>query len=438
MKRSTKAAFWILIYLAIICMPLIFLFIGPRPAGREFWRELSVALGYAGLALMGLQFIPTARLPILGSVFPMDALYKFHHLSSIMSFLFILAHPLLLFANNRYTLQLLNIFTAPWRARAAVVSLTLLIIVIITSIWREDLKLNYERWHIIHDIAVMLATILALYHIFKVNYHTSTPLQTGLWILYAATWAYMFSYTRLIKPAKLMKKPYRLLSVQPERGNAWTVELEPIGHEGLAFKAGQIAWIMVNSSPLSIHEHPFSFASSAEHPKRFQFTIRNLGDFTSTIGDLEPGITVYVDGPYGTFDLNHQDQSGLALIAGGIGAAPVMSMLRTLADRNDQRPILFIYGNYSWEDTTFREQLAELEKQLDLTMVYVLERPTEDWAGETGYVTREMLDRYLPADRKEWRYFVCGPQPMMVAVQRFLDELDIPLRNIHIEDYKMA
>ena len=72
MTDTTKARFWIGVCALVILAPLLILFVGPQPAGREFWRELSVALGFAGLSLMGFQFIPTSRLPFLAELFPMD------------------------------------------------------------------------------------------------------------------------------------------------------------------------------------------------------------------------------------------------------------------------------------------------------------------------------------------------------------------------------
>ena len=50
-------------------------------------------------------------------------------------------------------------------------------------------------------------------------------------------------------------------------------------------------------------EHPFSIASTAEHPERMEFTIKALGDFTELLGALRPGRRVFLDGPYGGFTI---------------------------------------------------------------------------------------------------------------------------------------
>jgi 3-phenylpropionate/trans-cinnamate dioxygenase ferredoxin reductase subunit len=133
------------------------------------------------MALMGLQFIPTARLPFLANVFPLDTLYTFHHQTSVVGFLLAMAHPIILFINNPYTLQLLDIFNAPLRARAAVFATVAVILLILTSVWRKALEIKYESWRAIHDLLAGLIAVMALYHMFNVNYHMSNPLQRGFW-----------------------------------------------------------------------------------------------------------------------------------------------------------------------------------------------------------------------------------------------------------------
>jgi predicted ferric reductase len=113
-------------------------------------------------------------------------------------------------------------------------------------------------------------------------------------------------------------------------------------------------------------------------------------------------------------------------------------MLRTLADRRDDRPLLFFYGNRAWGDVIYREQIEALKTRLDLRVLHILEKPPEDWNGETGFITREMLDRHLPEDRRDRQYFISGPLPMIDAVERSLRELGIPANRVESEKYDLA
>jgi len=70
----------------------------------------------------------------------------------------------------------------------------------------------------------------------------------------------------------------------------------------------------------------------------------------------------------------------------------------------------------------------------------VLEQPPEGWEGEKGFITADILKRHLPDDYKEWEYlfFLCGPMPMIQAVEGALKGLGIPSVNISSEKYEMA
>jgi predicted ferric reductase len=125
-------------------------------------------------------------------------------------------------------------------------------------------------------------------------------------------------------------------------------------------------------------------------------------------------------------------------IAGGVGIAPIMSMLRTLADRHDARPLLLIYANNRREGIIFREALDDLQKRLSLRVVYVLEQPSADWTGECGFVTQALLEKTLPESRRRLEYFMCGPKPMTICVEQALHALRVPLGHVHTELFDMV
>jgi predicted ferric reductase len=163
-------------------------------------------------------------------------------------------------------------------------------------------------------------------------------------------------------------------------------------------------------------------------------SIRNLGDFTSGIHTIPPGRRVYLDGPYGAFTIGNPADMHV-LVAGGIGITPMMSMIRTLADESDARPVILLYGSKDWQSITFREELEELKGSLNLTIVHVLADPPAGWTGEHGFITAEMFKRHLPTPYADHEYFICGPGIMMDAIERALGELNVPMLKYHSERY---
>lgn len=438
MKKRIQTILWLAFYLLMVFLPLILLMIFPRPPGREFLREFSVALGFLAMALLGLQTIPTSRLKFFASVFPMDTLYKIHHNLSIFTLIITVIHPILIFINNPKTLALLNIFLAPWRAKAAVTSLVVLLALVATSVWREAMKIKYDVWRWVHDALSFIAIGLAIFHMFKVNYYMSLTYQKVIWLTLTGLWLLIILYIRVIRPIGMLKRPYKVVRVVEERGQCWSLYLEPDGHEGFEYTAGQFAWI-TTESPFIFRENPFSFTTdSNDEGKSFGFTIKELGDFTSTIKNLQPGQTIYVDGPYGNFNMDDHKDKEMVFIAGGIGSAPVMSMLRTMAVRDSQKEMVFFYGNPTWDTVIFREELEALEEKLNLKVVNILEMPHGGWNGESGFITTEVMRRHLTKDYKDAVYFICGPLPMIKALQKCFKDLEIPPKYVYVEQYEMA
>jgi len=439
MNKKTKRLLALAVYILLIFMPIIVFFLFPMPEGRQWWRDLSILSGFLGLSIAGLQFIPTARIKFLGDAFDLDRMYKIHHVLSVLSVLLVFLHPVLLVVNNPYTLLLLNPFTAPWRAQAGIIGLIGLILIAITSVLRKELRMDYNAWHGLHDLLAIAIAVFALIHLVKVNYYMSAPAMQAAWVVEALIWIGMTVYVRVIKPLHIQRHPYKVRELIEETPDTWTMVLQPDGHEGCDFNAGQVAWLNINSSPFTLHRNPFSISGSAHHKDELRFSIKEAGDFTALVGKLEGGETVYVDGPYGSFSLeNPTTQKGLVLLAGGIGIAPIMSILHTLADSNDKRKVFLFYGNYDDANIAFYDEIEALKDNLNITIKYVLEMPSKKVESEVGFISLELLKNTLPPDHTQFHYFVCGPLVMIDVMEDYLHKLHVPHSHFTSEKYEMA
>jgi predicted ferric reductase len=323
--------------------------------------------------------------------------------------------------------------SAPLLVWFGMAALLALVVLVVTSVWRRALRLSYEAWHAIHTVLALVLVVGGLAHILFVDEYVSSVWKQILWGLMTAAFAGLLVWVRIIKPARA--RPWRLERVVAERGETTTLVLKP--PFGFRFEPGQFAWFAIGRSPSSLTWHPFSFSSSAER-EEVELAVKALGDFTSTVGTLEPGTTVYVDGPHGVFSIDQDEGPGFGLLAGGVGIAGLISMLRTLADRQDVRPVLLVYANRDWDGVAFREELEELKGRLSLTVVHVIERPPDGWEGERGYLTAEILSRHLPAGYRRFQYFICGPDPMMDAAEAALIGLGVPGERVHTERFDMV
>jgi predicted ferric reductase len=436
--HTVRGALWITIYLLFILAPLFALLLGSHPPTRDFWTEFSVAIGYSGLAIMGLQFGLTSRFRYVTEPWGEDVIYHFHRQISLVAVGLVTVHPLILFAVHPELLAPTNFIGAPLSAYFAFLSIFSVIALAVMALWRIRLNISYETWHLSHIALALAAVFGGLFHMVGSGFYLTDPWKRALWIGLTIFWIGLLLYVRIVKPLFMLRRPYRVSQVRMERGDTSTLVMQPVGHPGFRFSPGQFGWLTLWGNPFKITGHPFSFSSSAAVTDGgVEMTIKSLGDFTSRIYEVPVGERVYLDGPYGAFTIGNPADMHV-LIAGGIGITPMMSMIRTLADRGDQRPVILLYGSKDWESITFREELEELKTRLALTIIHVLSDPPAGWTGEQGYIGAQMFKRHLPKPYADHEYFICGPDVMMDAIEKALSDLKVPLSKYHSERYSFV
>jgi predicted ferric reductase len=378
-RTARSAAVWLAVYVFAVAVPLFALLPGPA-AGRGFVWDFAMALGYAGLAMLGVQFALTARFKRATAPFGIDIVYYFHRYLAILALAVVLGHYAILRLANPAALGAADPRVAPTFMTAGRFALVLFALVVAVSLLRRRLRIEYDVWRFTHALAATLAFAAAVWHLLGGGRFLDMAWKQWLWTAYGVFWVGLIAYVRVLRPWRVARFPWTVAEVRAERGRVCTLVLEPAkAQPPLRFAPGQFAWLTLRASPFAMREHPFSIASSAERQDRIEFSIKELGDFTSTIKDIRAGETAWLDAPYGTFGIDeYPGAHGYAFVAGGVGIAPIMSMLRTLADRGDRRPLVLFYGNRVWDRVAFREELEDLSRRLDLKVVHVLQEPPED------------------------------------------------------------
>lgn len=434
-----RAVFWLGIYALLVAAPVGLLLLGERPRPGGFGWDFALALGYAALAMLGLQFALTARFKRATAPFGIDLIYYFHRYLASITVALLAVHALILLLRFPAAVGRIDFAAAPIHMSAGWLGLFAFLALIASSLWRKRLRIEYDRWRRVHVVLAVIGLIAALVHVLGSASYLLVEWKYALWAGLGVFWLGLVARVRLLRPFALMRRPWKVIEVRPERGRSWTLALEPEDGCGFDYRAGQFVWLSLRATPFGMREHPFSIASSPSRPGRLEFTIKALGDFTRTIGQIQPGERAWVDGPYGNFGVDgREDAPGLVFIAGGIGIAPVMSLLRWLSDRGEQRPLWLFYGNRDLDRIVFREELEALQQTLSLKLVHVLGDPPEGWLGERGFITEDVLNRHLPGQRDRLHYFVCGPEPMIRLSERSLDALGVPLARLHSEIFDLA
>src|SRR5215470_7782354 len=433
MTSVVRGIAWLGIFIGICVAPLVFALMSTNRPGQGFGTDFSVALGFVGLSLMGIEFALVARVKTFAEPFGTDGVIDFHRQIGYTGLAFIVIHVALSADWNQA-----NPFTpsnTPARVWFGGIAAAALIVLVASSVWRRRLRLSYEVWQILHAVLAVVAVVAALIHVLLVDYYVDSLWKQVLWSIMTAAFVWLLVWVRVLRPLQIRRRPWTVEQITPERDRTTVLTLRPSGHDGLRFEPGQFAWITVGRSPFSVTSHPFSFCSSAERNGSVEVAIKAAGDFTSSVATVEPGTEVYLDGPHGVFSIDQYEGAGFCLIAGGVGIAPALSMLETLADRGDARPVVLFAGNRNWDSIIMRERIDALTTRLNVTVVHVLEQPPPDWTGERGYLDADILTRHLPVGYQRFQFFACGPNPMLDAVETALVEIGTPADRIHTERF---
>jgi propane monooxygenase reductase component len=223
------------------------------------------------------------------------------------------------------------------------------------------------------------------------------------------------------------------------KGVAEVVSNEPVTHdlrhlvlklvepEEIKYFPGQYLDITV---PDTAESRSYSMANVPDRDGGvFEFVIKVYPDglFSEFLAaKVAVGDRLAVEGPFGTFTLRESRTSPLVFVGGGAGMAPVLGLLRSMADRGIERPAVFYYGARQRRDLCFEEELRALQARLPgFRFVPALSEPVEEdqWDGEVGMVT-EVLARCEP-DLSGRDAYVCGPPPMVDAAIPALTALGV-------------
>ncbi|KAM5354793.1 hypothetical protein ACJ41O_001439 [Fusarium nematophilum] len=148
---------------------------------------------------------------------------------------------------------------------------------------------------------------------------------------------------------------------------------------------------------------------------------RYPGGLMSThIHNLTPGQHLDVMGPIPKYFWDENKHDHIALIGGGTGITPLYQLARAIFNNpNDKTKVTVVFGNTTEEDILLRKELNELEKAYPqrFRAIHVLSKPSKEWTGGKGHISKDLLKSILPSPNSEnIKVFVCGPPGLMKAI----------------------
>ncbi|MFF5083396.1 NADH:ubiquinone reductase (Na(+)-transporting) subunit F [Actinoplanes sp. NPDC000266] len=202
----------------------------------------------------------------------------------------------------------------------------------------------------------------------------------------------------------------------------------------MTFFPGQYVDIKVPGTEIT---RSFSMASSNGRQLEFVIKVYPDGVFSSFLdGQLRTGDRLELTGPFGVFTLRDAPDRDLVFVGGGAGLAPILALLRSMAERGIDRKAVFYYGARTAKDLCFVAEIEALKEKLPgFQFVPALSEPAEgeSWEGEVGFIT-DVLKRF-EVDLSGAHAYLCGPPPMVEAAMPLLASLGTPEKHIYYDKF---
>lgn len=439
---------------------------------KGWYVNFIILLNLIGIAAFYMQFPLTGRLNHLPFFRNIDwGVSKHKTIGYWIAGIFFL-HPFLIIA-PKFLLSphdgiraLVNAITAP-EMLTGVIGWVLFVLWVLMSIFKNKLPMRYQVWRLTHSIGFAVIAILVTFHVTSVGSHGQFEdlFNVVFWVVCVLAVAGVV-YNFVFKPNVLSNTAFTVQQVQKVSSSDWmlTLRANESSDEPFSFEAGQFVWINTHQSAYNVDTHPFSIASCQADLPNISFIIRELGDYTQSLGKLKTGQSVYLEGPFGQMTLQESNKAeAITLIAGGAGLAPMLGLVRQLHANNDPREIRLIYGNRRWDQMALLDEIKALQQEMtNFKAILVCDDlenignqypeqnkqqgdsdfkvgPFTEFDVRLGIIDKEVLASVVQPDSKnvykKWAVYTCGPAAMMHSVSNNLKAMGLSNNQIHFESF---
>lgn len=338
--------------------------------------------------------------------------------------------------------------------QVGITAVLLLIPLAVTSTNAMVRRLGARRWKRLHRLAYVIAALGTLHYYMQVKADVRQPLVFAAVLGVLLSSRFVFHYadlrriarrasvpTPLVATRKFWSGQLRLARLFDETPDVRTFRLVSPDGGPLPFdhQPGQYLNLQLNVDGQRVNRS-YTIASPSTRNGYCELTIKREEHGVASThlhNNVHEGDHLKISAPAGRFVFTGSEADGVALIAGGVGITPLMSIVRSLTDQGWPGRIDLLFIVKTEDDIIFRDELSLLQKRFQNLHVNIsLTRvgPEDKWAGQRGRLTREWLTSCVP-DVTSKPVYICGPGEMMSATREILMSLDVPESTIKIEAF---
>ncbi len=200
----------------------------------------------------------------------------------------------------------------------------------------------------------------------------------------------------------------------------------------IRFRSGQyLDWTLPHDRPDSRGDRRYFTISSPPGDDALAIGVEFKtppSSFKKRLKAMEPGERIAAGHLAGDFVMPRDSEQKLALVAGGIGVTPFISMIRDLLRRGEKRDIVILVTNRYETGAAYRDVFEQAQGELGVRSVFTLTGPAEalpaDWTGRTGRIDETFLREEIP-DYQERVFYICGSQRLVGGIKEVLAQLGV-------------
>jgi len=247
-----------------------------------------------------------------------------------------------------------------------------------------------------------------------------------------------------------MSSPYlnlKVVDITQETADAITLHFEHPEKQLIPYKSGQFLTLITNINGKSVRR-AYSLCSAPHEGFRLSVTVKRVQDglMSNFLPDnIKVGDTMEVMAPIGHFCLEPKPDATrtVVLLGGGSGITPLMSIAKTVLEKEKNSKLLLLYGNRDEDATIFKNAFDKMEAEANgrLKVVHVFNQPkaTDFPSTHVGHLDKTkimgLLQQHGVTNLLDTEYYICGPEPMMEGAKEALTQLKVPVEKVHKESF---
>jgi predicted ferric reductase len=413
-----------LLGLILISYVVVLISINYPPSFRL--QTLASIFGLLGAMLLWWQFMLGARGVVAKFIPDVIWINQIHKLAGQYGYLQILWHPVLMVISYGMPLDFWLRFASPFDFYAKLGSLAFTLLTftwIVSGFMRK--RLSYRWWKRLHFLNYAIVPLVLTHSLNIGSLIFSSPILRGFWLFLIASFWVAVAY-RIAYQFGLGKAKYQLVAKTVITPDITRYDLSHVGGFILHPQPGQFLYLQTKPWGES---HPFTISHFDPATGNLSLSIKASGDFSRSLTNLDLGHELLIDGPFGVFTNQiPQINKPIILIAGGIGITPYIANLNRL--KTLSTPPTIFFANKTAADIAYKQELDLLNT------IHVLSAETVVGL-ETGFVSKDLLLKYLNQPLNTYAYFITGPKPMMDAIKKTLILEAVNPSDISIEEFSL-